>query len=97
MNNAYVRAVEQVADRMHNGNQNQKYYSKDKLARSPKENMGYRSLENKTFRKCRIKCLQMNRFIMLLSNMATRELWIIIMIFRLLMQKSILQIMRENR
>jgi hypothetical protein len=47
MNNAYLRAVEQVADRMHNGNQNQQYYSKDKPRRSPKENMGYRSLENK--------------------------------------------------
>ena len=39
MNNAYLRAVEQVADRMHNGNQNQQQYSKDKPGRSPKENM----------------------------------------------------------
>ena len=40
MNNAYLRAVEQVADRMHNGNQNQQqYHSKDKPGRSPKENM----------------------------------------------------------
>ena len=76
MNNAYLRAVEQVADRIHNGNQNQQqYHSKDKPGRSPKENMGYRSLENKPSENPRIKCVQMNRFIMLLSNMATRELW----------------------
>jgi hypothetical protein len=39
MNNAYLRAVEQVANKMHNENQNQQHHSKDKIGRSPKENM----------------------------------------------------------
>ena len=54
MNNAYLCAVEQVADRMHNGNQNQQHYSKDKPGRSPKENIEVIVVgENKTLRKCR--------------------------------------------
>ena len=57
---------------MHNGNQNQQHSSKDKLGRSPKENMeSIVDIENK---RCEMLYKQFklkNSFIMLLSNMAT--------------------------
>src|ERR687883_631776 len=37
MNTAYLRAVEQVADRMHIGKQNQQHYGNDKPGHFPKE------------------------------------------------------------
>src|SRR5918912_589819 len=39
MNNAYLRAAEQVADRMHNGKQNQQRYSIDKPGHFPRESL----------------------------------------------------------
>jgi hypothetical protein len=75
MNNAYLRAVEQVADRMHNGNQNQQHYSKDKLGRSPKENMEeYRKTIIDAFEEAFTDLFSSNEFGIINSNLISSQL-----------------------
>ena len=75
MNNAYLRAVEQVADRMHNGNQNQQYYSKDKARRSPKENMEeYRKTIIDAFEEAFTDLFSSNEFGIINSNLISSQL-----------------------
>src|SRR5919202_4354153 len=75
MNNAYLRAVEQVADRMHNGNQNQQHSSKDKLGRSPKENMEeYRKTIIDAFEEAFTDLFSSNEFGTINSNLISTQL-----------------------
>ena len=75
MNNAYLRAVEQVADRTHNGNQNQQYYSKDKPGRSPKENMEeYRKTIIDAFEEAFTDLFSSNEFGIINSNLISSQL-----------------------
>jgi Poly(R)-hydroxyalkanoic acid synthase subunit (PHA_synth_III_E) len=76
MNNAYLRAVEQVADRMHNGNQNQQQYrSKDKPGRSPKENMEeYRKTIIDAFEEAFTDLFSSNDFGIINSNLISSQL-----------------------
>jgi Poly(R)-hydroxyalkanoic acid synthase subunit (PHA_synth_III_E) len=76
MNNAYLRAVEQVADRMHNGNQNQQqYHSKDKPGRSPKEDMEeYRKTIIDAFEEAFTDLFSSNDFGIINSNLISSQL-----------------------
>lgn len=75
MNNAYLRAVEQVADRMHNGKQNQQRYSIDKQGHFPKESMEeYRKVVIDVFEEAFTNLFSSNEFGIISSNLISSQL-----------------------
>ena len=75
MNTAYLRAVEQVADRMHIGKQNQQHYSNDKPGHFPKESMEeYRKILIDAFEEVFTNLFNSNEFGIINSNLISSQL-----------------------
>ena len=75
MNNAYLRAAEQVADRIHNGKQNQQRYSIDKPGHFPKESMEeYRKVLIDAFEEAFTELFSSNEFGIINSNLISSQL-----------------------
>ena len=75
MNTAYLRAVEQVADRMHIGKQNQQRYGNDKPGHFPKESMEeYRKVLIDAFEEVFTNLFNSNEFGIMNSNLISSQL-----------------------
>ena len=75
VNNAYLRAVEQVADTMHNGKQNQQRYSNDELGHSPKESVEeYRKALIDAFEEAFTDLFSSNEFGIVNSDLISSQL-----------------------
>ena len=75
MNTAYLRAVEQVADRMHIGKQNQQHYGNDKQGHFPKESMEeYRKVLIDAFEEVFTNLFNSNEFGIMNSNLISSQL-----------------------
>jgi hypothetical protein len=78
MNNAYLRAVEQVAARMHNGEEDQQRYSNGKPGHSPKESVEeYRKTLIDAFEEAFTDLFSSNEFGIVNSNLISSQLDVI--------------------
>ena len=78
VNNAYLHAVEQVADTMHNGKQNQQRYNNGKPGHSPKESVEeYRKTLIDAFEEAFTDLFSSNEFGIVNSNLISSQLDVI--------------------